>query len=225
MQRCSRRGRPGEPLRASARPAGSGGGPAAPGASERPGRQAATYPERAGEREQQEEHAGARGHLPAAPRPGARPEPGARSPLPAAAAARIAQLRWPPPPPLDRAPRLQPGRAAAIAARLREPGQVGRRRAPSGRCVRRPRSRPRLCSARSELQVKPRGRPAEAPPRARPLRSLGLTRALKAPRPPRRARARARRAASRASSLRPRPRPRPARPDVGARVGRGPRLS
>lgn len=55
---------------------------------------------------------------------------------------------------------------------------MGRRRAPSGRCVRRPRSRPRLCSARSELQVKPRGRPAEAPP-LRP----GLTRALKEPLP------------------------------------------
>lgn len=55
---------------------------------------------------------------------------------------------------------------------------MGRRRAPSGRCVRRPRSRPRLCSARSELQVKPRGRPAEAPPLW-----PGLTRALKEPLP------------------------------------------
>lgn len=38
MQRCSRRRRPGEPLRASARPGGYGGGPAVPAASERPGR-------------------------------------------------------------------------------------------------------------------------------------------------------------------------------------------
>lgn len=67
-------------------------------------------------------------------------------------------------------PHLPPG--------LREPGQVGRRRAPSGRCVRRPRSRPRLCSARSELQVKLSGGLAEAPP-LRP----GLTRALKEPLP------------------------------------------
>lgn len=68
--------------------------PLCPG-SERPGQEAATYPERAGEREQQDEHAGDRGHLSCRAAPGARP-PGAGAPssLPAAAA--------------PRAPRLQP---------------------------------------------------------------------------------------------------------------------
>lgn len=120
--------------------------------------EAVTYPERAREPEQKQRQHRARGHRPRRAAPAL-----ARCPASLAAA----MLR--PRPPCC-SPRSPPG--------LREPGQVGRRRAPSGRCVRRPRSRPRLCSARSELQVKPCGGPAEAPP-LRP----GLTRALKEPLP------------------------------------------
>lgn len=87
--------------------------------------------------------------------PGARPR--------ARAAAAAAPSPWSSSPPRRAAPALAwcPASLAAAMLRprppccsprsppgLREPGQVGRRRAPSGRCVRRPRSRPRLCSAR-----------------------------------------------------------------------------
>lgn len=118
--------------------------------------EAATYPERAREPEQQQRQHRARGHRPRCAAP-------ALARCPASPAAAMLRPRLP-----CCSSRSPPG--------LREPGQVGRRRAPSGRCVRRPRSRPRLCSARSELQVKPHGSPAEAPPLW-----PGLTRALKEP--------------------------------------------
>lgn len=156
------RGSPGEPRWASARPAGSGGGPALLGLPSC----------RDGD-----------GNLPGARRRARAALETRRSPRSSSPPRRaLAPARCPGsgarslPPPLsrrsDRRRRRSSGpRASSQAAPLRPPpgsgseAKSGRRRAPSGRCVRRPRSRPRLCSARSELQVKPRGGPAEAPPR------------------------------------------------------------
>lgn len=97
MQRCARRGRPARAREARESPAGRVRAPPAPGAAPRclgcraARTRGATYPERAGEREQHEEHAGAHGHLPrrAAPRrpPDAwRPEPVPRRRRPDSAA-------------------------------------------------------------------------------------------------------------------------------------------
>ena len=170
MQRCARRGRPARAGEARESPAGEcaprrlRGRPRAAWAAERPGREAQLT------RSAPESESSTRSTpeptviFPAAPRPGARPMPSARSPFPAAAP--IAPLRSPPPP-LKRAQRLQPGCAAATAARLRERGQV-RPAAGSLRRVRPPASQPpaplfRAFGTAGEAARRPRRGPAPPP--------------------------------------------------------------
>lgn len=112
-------------------------------ASGRPGPEATTYPERAGEREQHEEHARARGHLPrrAAPRrpPDARrPEPAPRSRPDHAALIAAAAVRA--------------GRAPPARLRRRDRRQVpGARPSPAGGALPRAGASAGLAAARASV--------------------------------------------------------------------------